>query len=284
MSHVALLSKHQITICDRKLRQLSSVHETIRVKGGVWEESNVFIYTTLNHIKYALPEGDSGIIRTLDQPIYLTRVQGNQVYFLDRLCNTCVLPIENTEFKFKVALVRQNYDEVLYMVRNAKLVGQSIISYLQQKGCATLPSFSVYITPPAMLVASVCIVAMAQRAHKVISPFFFFPPNFNRYPEVALHFVKDDRTKFGLAVECGNIAVALEAAKKIDEHDAWESLAEAALRQGNHQVRMLELSWGWLVCLVSMCVTYSLSLPRFCRSWKSRINGPSLSASSRSST
>eukprot|EP00035_Acanthoeca_spectabilis_P020209 m.431665 g.431665 ORF g.431665 m.431665 type:complete len:1324 (+) comp17334_c0_seq1:16-3987(+) len=190
MSHVALLSKHQITICDRKLRQLSSVHETIRVKGGVWEESNVFVYTTLNHIKYALPEGDSGIIRTLDQPIYLTRVQGNQVYFLDRLCNTCVLPIENTEFKFKVALVRQHYDEVLYMVRNAKLVGQSIIAYLQRKG----------------------------------------------YPEVALHFVKDDRTKFGLAVECGNIAVALEAAKKIDEPDAWEALAEAALRQGNHQV------------------------------------------------
>lgn len=51
MSHVALLGKHQITICDRKLKQLASIHETIRVKGGVWEESNVFVYTTLNHIK-----------------------------------------------------------------------------------------------------------------------------------------------------------------------------------------------------------------------------------------
>mmetsp|Transcript_6151 Transcript_6151/g.15745 ORF Transcript_6151/g.15745 Transcript_6151/m.15745 type:complete len:1234 (-) Transcript_6151:170-3871(-) len=190
MSHVALLSKHLITICDRKLKQLCSIHETIRVKGGVWEESNVFVYTTLNHIKYALPEGDSGIIRTLDQPIYITRVEGNQVYFLDRQCNTCVLPIENTEFKFKVALVRQKYDEVLYMVRNTQLVGQSIISYLQRKG----------------------------------------------YPEVALHFVKDERTKFGLAVECGNIDVALESAKTIDEPDAWDALAEAALRQGNHKV------------------------------------------------
>lgn len=47
------------------------------------------------------------------------------------------------------------------MVRNAKLVGQSIIAYLQKKG----------------------------------------------YPEVALHFVKDEKTRFALALECGNIEV-----------------------------------------------------------------------------
>lgn len=33
------------------------------------------------------------------------------------------------------------------------------------------------------------------------------------YPEIALHFVKDERTRFGLALECGNLDVALEAAK-----------------------------------------------------------------------
>lgn len=48
------------------------------------------------------------------------------------------------------------------MVRNSKLVGQSIIAYLQKKG----------------------------------------------YPEVALHFVKDEKTRFGLALECGNIEVS----------------------------------------------------------------------------
>ncbi len=49
------------------------------------------------------------------------------------------------------------------MVRTAKLVGQSIIAYLQKKG----------------------------------------------YPEVALHFVKDEKTRFGLALECGNIDVRI---------------------------------------------------------------------------
>ncbi|MEQ2218718.1 hypothetical protein XENOCAPTIV_007228, partial [Xenoophorus captivus] len=79
---------------------------------------------------------------------------------------------------------------VLHMVRNAKLVGQSIIAYLQKKG----------------------------------------------YPEVALHFVKDEKTRFSLALECGNIEVALEAAKALDERNCWERLGEAALLQGHHQV------------------------------------------------
>merc|ERR1712088_245850 len=56
------------------------------------------------------------------------------------------------------------------------------------------------------------------------------------YPEVALHFVKDEKTRFGLALECSNIEAALEAAKGLDDKECWEKLGEAALLQGNHQV------------------------------------------------
>ena len=94
--------------------------------------------------------------------------------------------VDTTEYRFKLALINRKYDEVLHMVRNAKLVGQSIIAYLQKKG----------------------------------------------YPEVALHFVKDEKTRFGLALECSNIDVALEAAKALDDKDCWERLGEAALMQG----------------------------------------------------
>ena len=51
-----------------------------------------------------------------------------------------------------------------------------------------------------------------------------------------MHFVKDEKTRFGLALECSNIEVALEAAKALDDKDCWERLGEAALMQGNHQV------------------------------------------------
>lgn len=190
MTYVAIIAKHSIAVCNRKLENLCTVNESVKIKSGAWDDSGVFVYTTSNHIKYTLTNGDSGIIRTLDLPIYITRVKGSSVYCLDRECKTKVLNIDPTEFKFKLALVNHRYDEVLHMVRNAKLVGQSIISYLQRKG----------------------------------------------YPEVALHFVKDEKTRFGLALECGNLEIALEAAKSLDDKVCWQKLSDMALLQGNHQV------------------------------------------------
>ncbi|TQE12039.1 hypothetical protein C1H46_002433 [Malus baccata] len=70
MESIALLSKHSIVIANKKLVHQCTLHETIRVKNGAWDDNGVFIYTTLNHIKYCLPNGDSGIIRTLDVPVY----------------------------------------------------------------------------------------------------------------------------------------------------------------------------------------------------------------------
>ena len=60
------------------------MHETIRVKSAAWDDNGVLIYTTLNHIKYCLANGDSGIIRTLDVPVYITKVFGNSIFCLDR--------------------------------------------------------------------------------------------------------------------------------------------------------------------------------------------------------
>lgn len=51
MTTVALLSKHTILICNRKLERLCSITETNRVKSGSWDDSGVFVYTTSNHIK-----------------------------------------------------------------------------------------------------------------------------------------------------------------------------------------------------------------------------------------
>ncbi|KAI9497476.1 coatomer protein alpha subunit [Zychaea mexicana] len=190
MSMVALLSKHSITIATKNLKQVCQVHETIRIKSGTWDDSGVFIYCTLNHIKYALPQGDSGIIRTLEQPVYLTRVKGKTLYALDREAKPRTIKIDPTEYRFKLALVKRQYEEVLHIIRNSNLVGQSIIAYLQKKG----------------------------------------------YPEIALHFVRDPRTRFELALECGNLDIAVETAKTIDQPDCWGKLGSEALRQGNFKI------------------------------------------------
>lgn len=187
---VALLSKHLVTLANKNLTMLSQIHETIRVKGGAWDPVGVFLFTTLNHIKYVFPQGDSGIICTLDQPIYLTRIQGNKVHYLDRDAQPQTLPIDTTEYKFKLALINHEYDKVLHTIKNSNLVGQSIIAYLRKKG----------------------------------------------YSEIALHFIKDERTRFELSLECGNIEAALSSAKELNDDGCWIKLAAHALDHGNVQV------------------------------------------------
>ncbi|KAF9623120.1 hypothetical protein IFM89_037636 [Coptis chinensis] len=187
MESVALLSKHAIIIASKKLVHRCTLHETIRVKSGAWDDNGVFIYTTLNHIKYCLPNGDNGIIRTLDVPIYITKVVGNTIYCLDRDGKNRVIAIDATEYIFKLSLLKKQYDQVMNMIRSSQLCGQAMIAYLQQKG----------------------------------------------FPEVALHFVKDEKTRFNLALESGNIQIAVAAANEINEKDYWYRLGVEALRQGN---------------------------------------------------
>ena len=132
--YAALLSKHNVTIVTKTLEQVSTLHETIRIKSATWDDAGVLLYSTLNHIKYTLLNGDNGIVRTLDQTVYLVRVKARNVYCLDRAAKPKILTIDPTEYRFKLALVKRNYDEMLQIIKTSSLVGQSIISYLQKKG------------------------------------------------------------------------------------------------------------------------------------------------------
>lgn len=211
MSTVALLCKHNITLANKQLEQLSQVHETIRIKSAVWDDSGVLLYSTLNHVKFALPQGDSGIIRTINNPVYLVRIQGGDLSCLDREGNVKTLKIDPTEYRFKRALLNRNYEEVVSIIRNSNLVGQSIISYLQKNG----------------------------------------------YPEIALHFVRDDTARFELALECGNMDIALETAKAIDRPAYWDKFSQEALRCGH--VQMVELGYQRLKAYDKLSFLYSIT-------------------------
>lgn len=194
-TRIALISKHQVVLANKMLEQTCSISETIRLKGGCWDaNSPVFLYTTLNHIKYVLVNGDRGILRGLDVPVYVTKIHKGSLHCIDREGKARVLEIDLTEAHFKLALERRDYPEVMRMVKHSRLCGQAIIKYLQDKG----------------------------------------------YPEVALHFVQDSKTRFKLALACGNIQVAMNVANDIG-NDAWKQLGVEALRQGNHEV--VEMSY-----------------------------------------
>lgn len=70
----------------------------------------------------------------MEQPLYVVRAAGKTLHCLDRDAKVRLLTIEPAEYRFKLALVKRQYDEVLHMIRNSNLVGQSIIAYLRNKG------------------------------------------------------------------------------------------------------------------------------------------------------
>lgn len=120
----------------------------------------------------------------------MTKLKGKTLHTIGRNGKPSKLDIDFTEFKFKLALAKKQFDEVLYIIRNSNLVGQAIIGYLQKKG----------------------------------------------YPEIALHFVKDDLTQFELALECGNLDIALKTAQNLNKKEHWNKLAAEALKQGNFSI------------------------------------------------
>lgn len=82
--HLALFSKQNIYVTNANLEELCTVTETTRIKSGAWDPAGVFIYTTATHIKYLLTNGDSGVIRTLETPIYITAVSSSAICYLGR--------------------------------------------------------------------------------------------------------------------------------------------------------------------------------------------------------
>ncbi len=188
--YVAFLAKNNIYVTTSRLSDAAHVAETSRIKAAAWDPAGVLIYTTATHVKYMLPNGDRGIVRTLDEIVYLTAIADGELCYLDRSHTAGKMKLNSTEYLFKLALFKHRSKEVVRMMTAKQLIGMSIITYLQQKG----------------------------------------------YPEIAMHFVDDLRTKLALALECGAISVAWECANKLDVPECWQRLGAEALKQGNYEV------------------------------------------------
>jgi coatomer protein complex subunit alpha (xenin) len=85
----------------------------------------------------------------------------------------------------------------------------------------------------------------------------------SRAPQVALHFVADEQTRFNLAVDCGNIDVALQAANALDTKDNWQRLGNEALKQGSLQI--VEMAYQRTKDMERLSFLYAITVPGSCR-------------------
>ena len=103
-TRVAVVSKQLLMVLTADLKTLSVVNERLRVKDCVWDSRGILLYTTLSQLKYLLPSGAVGVVRSLREPVYLSSVRGMSVLVFSREGKCISLRINVTEYSLKVSL------------------------------------------------------------------------------------------------------------------------------------------------------------------------------------
>ncbi|KNC35982.1 coatomer alpha subunit [Plasmodium falciparum RAJ116] len=120
--YIAFVFKYNIVITTIDLQHLCTTHEYIRIKSGIWDErknnnSNVFIYNTLSHLKYILINGEKGLIKYMDETVYLFKIYNNHLYYINRQENVKNILLNDTEYLFKMCLIN-NDEHMAYQYLN----------------------------------------------------------------------------------------------------------------------------------------------------------------------
>ncbi|XP_053990351.1 uncharacterized protein LOC128882670 isoform X2 [Hylaeus volcanicus] len=137
--YVALLCKHYVVLATAAFEYLSSFYETIRIKGAAWDPAGAFIYTTLSHVKYCLPNGDNGIIRCLTSPFYVVKVENQTMWGYDAFTQTITsMALDCTEFFLKIALSQKQFSQAASLMRYGRLCGNAIVNYLRKRDHANV--------------------------------------------------------------------------------------------------------------------------------------------------
>jgi coatomer protein complex subunit alpha (xenin) len=223
-NHIALVSSHGVWIVRKKtevellnpasptddssnaLLVLCHQFEPLRIKSGKFDkEISVFYYQTWGHMKYLLLNGCSGILKSIDIPSYLVEAARNSYTFID------------TRGLLRIS----NIDSFQLQIKEALRIGD-----IQKAKQLCSPS-----TPPAGKKGQP--QEKGIHCHSVAEDIMK-----SGFPMLALSLVPDDdeKTKFQLAIESGQVDTAYQYAEKIKDVECWEALADCALFHGNSGV------------------------------------------------
>lgn len=136
---IALCGKHVLLITTLELELITTVKENFSIQSAYWEQDSLLFYTTKNHWKYALPNGETGVLKTLEQPLHLVRKLTDRKFLAFNVTKK-VFEVEYPDYQdiqFKLAVLNKEWAQVDDMVKT-KLGKQkkSLVSYLVGKGFA----------------------------------------------------------------------------------------------------------------------------------------------------
>jgi len=137
-THVALLCKKTVYILNKNFNLLTTINEQFKVSSAVWNNDGVLNYTTKTHLKYGLVNGDQGIIKSLETPIYLIQASGNEIIAIDSEARFQKFSIDREEYLFKLAIRSRNAAKIEACLKNHTKLGNSLISYLCKKNYSAI--------------------------------------------------------------------------------------------------------------------------------------------------
>ena len=132
--HIAYFSSNKITICDGQLNVLTTIVEQRKVKSAAWDDGGVLLYSTPVHVKYALTDGETTTIVSVQETLYIMAVRNDRVFCINRNSDIKQIAIDPREFKFKQAVVRNDRGAILASLRQLGSLTRAEISFLVKKG------------------------------------------------------------------------------------------------------------------------------------------------------
>jgi len=76
-NYCALITKKAILMMTKGFKQVARINEANAIISAYFTKDSVLIYTTDNHIKYMLVNGDNGILKSVEKPLYAIANQGD---------------------------------------------------------------------------------------------------------------------------------------------------------------------------------------------------------------
>jgi coatomer protein complex subunit alpha (xenin) len=70
---IAVISGNSIYVTNARLESIITISEKFPIKSAFWNNEDLLIYTTTNHWKYSLMNGETGLLKTLEKPIHLLK-------------------------------------------------------------------------------------------------------------------------------------------------------------------------------------------------------------------
>ncbi len=118
---------------SKVFKKIARIQEVSKVIHGVWTKDNIFLYSTYNHFKYLLPNGDKGILRSINEIRCPVGLLNNTIYSYDIDYSLHKDEVSKEECMFKLALSQNDIAAVKAFAKTKKSQGSAMISYLHKK-------------------------------------------------------------------------------------------------------------------------------------------------------